>query len=311
MADSEQVERIAREVFLASFAGNTKGFGWAARRIAGAMQDLSVKAGDILYREGEPADHLYFVVSGEVKLSKAGGNDRILGGRSLIGPPDVLLDRPRSRTALATAPTHLLKMRAADWLDLLEDSFELTRRIVTNFAAGVHELRLRPPPLGGFDEPRSSAPPARGLNLVERILLLRDVSIFAHASIQTLTILAELAREISATKGDVVPSRDGTECRLIVVASGEVAASFAEHAPEARFGPGSLVYGPAALNHAWRYEARSTAVTRAIAFSLEDYFDVMEEHFGLARSALRALSDERELLLDRGVSTAIADSMHG
>jgi CRP/FNR family cyclic AMP-dependent transcriptional regulator len=305
VADSEQVERVAREVFLAAFSGNTRGFTWAARRIAGAMQDLSVAQGDIVYREGEPADQIYFVVSGEVKLVKPNANDRIFGGRSIIGATDLLLERPRSRTAVATAPTHLLKMRSADWLELLEDSFELTRRIVTNFASGVHALRLRPPPLGGFDEPRPSMPDARGrLNLVERILLLREVPIFAHASIQTLTILAELADELTAATGEVLPSREGTESRLIVVASGEVAVSAADLSTDGRFGRGSLVYGAAALDHASRYEARANASARAIALSLEDYFDVMEEHFGLARSALMALSDERELLLDRSLSAS-------
>jgi CRP-like cAMP-binding protein len=300
VADSEQVELVAREVFLSSFAGNPRGFAWAVRRIAAAMKDLSVAPEGIVYRAGEPPDHLYFVVSGEVKLVKPGAADRILGGRSFIGSPDVLLDRPRSRTAVATAPTHILKMRSTDWLDLLEDSSELTRRIVTNLASAAHALRLRPPPLGGFDEARPSGPQVlRKLNLVERILLLREVPIFARASIQTLTILAEFAAELSVATGDVVPSREGTESRLIIVASGEVAVSLDPHGPESRFGRGSLVCGSAALNPASRYEARATIPTRAIALSLEDYFDVMVEHFGLARAALMALSEDLELLHDR------------
>jgi hypothetical protein len=138
------------------------------------------------------------------------------------------------------------------------------------------------------------------LNLVERILLLREVSIFARASIQTLTILAEFATELSAATGDILPSREGTESRLIVVASGEVAVSL-DRGPEPRFGPGSLVYGSAALNPASRYTARPTMPTRAIALSLEDYFDVMVEHFGLARAALMALAEDFEILNDRTV----------
>jgi CRP-like cAMP-binding protein len=300
VADSEQAERVAREVFLSSFAGNARGFAWAVRRIAATMRDLRVAPGGIVYRAGEAADHLYFVVSGEVTLVKPGADDRILGGRSFIGSTDVLLDRPRSRTAMATAPTHLLKMRAADWLDLLEDSSELTRRIVTNLASGVHALRMRPPPLGGFDEPPTSgAELARRLNLVERILLLREASIFAQASIQTLTILAEFATELRTAKGDVLPSREGTESRLIVIASGQIAVSLTDHGPDARFGRGSLVNGSGALNPALGYEGHAVTAALAISLSLEDYFDVMVEHFGLARSALRALSDELEMLHDR------------
>jgi CRP-like cAMP-binding protein len=302
VADTGQAERISREVFVASFLGDTRAVGWASQRMAARMTDMFLSAGDVLYRVGEPADHHYFVVKGEMRLTKPTGSAWVLGERSLIGTLDAILERPRSRDAVATMPTHLLKLRSEDWLEFLEDSFVMARRALMRVSAQVDELRRRPPPLGGFDPPPPPAPAAEApLHLVNRILLLRDVPIFSRASIQTLATLAELSTVLHAAKGEVLFERGAMKDKLVVVASGEVEAS--RSAPElvARFGRGGLVCGPGAFGDGAAYEVRATASTRALSVSLEDFVDVMEEHFGLTRSAMMAMAEEREMLLDRGV----------
>jgi CRP-like cAMP-binding protein len=285
-------------VFLASFLGDTRNIGWAMRRIAQRMKDLTLDAGEVLYRAGEPSHYHYFVVTGEMKLTKAGGSEWVLGDRSLIGTLDATLERPRTRTAVATKPTHLLQLGAEDWAELLEDSFDFARRAVTGLASRVHALRLRPPPLGGFDEPTAEAPRARGaVNLVDRICLLRGVPAFSRAGIQTLASLAELGTLVHARKGETLFARGAMKGRFVVVESGEVEATRPELT--GRFGRGALVCGVGALGDLGAYEVRASADVRALEVSLEDYFDVMEEHFGLARSALMAISEEREMLIDR------------
>ena len=65
------------------------------------------------------------------------------------------------------------------------------------------------------------------------------------------------------------------------------------------FGPGSLVGGVASLGEpilAW--QARAVTHVRALSMRLEDWFDLMEEHFDLVRSALSALALIRESLLE-------------
>jgi CRP-like cAMP-binding protein len=301
MVDSALTERISREVFFSGFTGEPHALAWELRRLAGVVEDLVVDAGSAVFRDGDPSEELYFVVTGEVKMQRLGARDWVFGARSLVGTLDVVLDRPRSRTAVATAPTHLLRMRAADWLDLLEDSFDLTRRVLANFASGVHSLRRRPPPLGGFDEsPIRVGLPPDVVNLVDVILFLRRVPLFARASIQALTSLAALADEVQVDKGEVVVSREKFCSQLTVVISGEVLASAGADEPTGRFGRGVLVCGAAALGRA-SYDVRAVDATRAMVLPIEDYFDVMEEHFSLVRSALMALAEEREILLDRSL----------
>jgi CRP-like cAMP-binding protein len=45
---------------------------------------------------------------------------------------------------------------------------------------------------------------------------------------------------------------------------------------------------------AWR--ARAATPVRALAFRVEDWFDLLEEHFEMVRATLRALARQREQL---------------
>ena len=60
-----------------------------------------------------------------------------------------------------------------------------------------------------------------------------------------------------------------------------------------------LVFGSlAASSQPLAYEARARTATRARRIAREDYFDAMEEHFALARSTMKALAREREVLVN-------------
>jgi CRP-like cAMP-binding protein len=265
------------------------------------MSDVRLLEGDVLYRRGEPADAHFFVVSGEIRLEVEDYPPWHLGERSLVGTLDLTLDRPRARTATATRASFLLRLPALDWLSMLEDNFALTLRAIEGLSEGVNQARLELP---GFALERD-APPARQtrtvpsgpLGLIDRVLLLRGIALFAGAEVQALSDLAEQAGEVTFAVGDVLVARGAPNDAMFLVLSGEVTATRAQGAPAERFGPGMLVYGSsAAAAKGLGYEAVATEPTRLLRIVREDFHDAIEEHFGLARSALKALAAERELL---------------
>jgi CRP-like cAMP-binding protein len=299
MADDDQAARVAREVVLSTLAGragDTKALAWEFQRVSAAMQDLHLEAGGVVFREGAPPVYQYFIVDGEVTLSSPNKPEMIFGPRSVVGAIDTFFDRPLSYTATVTRKAHLLRIRIDDWLDVMEDSMALSRMFITNLAAGLNQLRLRPPPLGGFDDlPPSSAvsdrPPR--LHLVDRVLLLRGVPVFAHASVQTLTSLAKLATVVHAEDDELLAPRGEPKRAMLIVVSGEVTATREAPALTGRFGPGVLVCGALAVMDLAEYEFRARGRARVLAIARDDYVDFMEEHFGLVRSTARALLEER------------------
>jgi CRP-like cAMP-binding protein len=306
MPDDDQAARIAREVVLSTLAGragDSTALAWEFRRISAAMEDVHLAEGEVVFREDGPPIYQFFIVEGEVTLSSPTKRDLVFGPRSVIGSVDTFFDRPLSYTATVTRKAHLLRIRIDDWLDVLEDSVELARIFITNLATAVHQLRLRPPPLGGFDDaPPPSAVSDRPphLHLVDRILLMRAVPTFAHASVQTLTSLAELATVVHAENDELLAPSGQAKRAMLLVESGEISAT--REAPDLTglFGPGTLVCGALAITDLTEYEFRARARTRLLAIARDDYVDFMEEHFGLVRSTARALLEERIRLAQRG-----------
>lgn len=291
---------IGRELFVASLVGDGGRLGSVMHRIARQVDELAINTGEPLFRAGDRADHFFFIVSGQVSLTRPGAAATFFGERAVVGGLDAMTYRPHTHTAVATRPALILRWGVGDWSELLEDNFDLARHVILRVAAEVQGLRLRSPPLGGFPEPAlsSTARPARLLAL-ERLVYFQAVPLFARAGTQALVTLSGIGSTWNAGTGNVL-SRSEMVGQLVVVASGEVEASWDGCSTAARFGEGALVGGGGALGTGAAPNVRATGPTRAIILPLEDYFDVMEEHFDLARSALAAIQGERDELLDRG-----------
>jgi CRP-like cAMP-binding protein len=296
-ARQEAMTRVARQLFLRQM-NPLRTNARSAARFADMMEDLYLPKGTVIYRKGEAAERIYFIVSGSVRLVLEGTEDWMMNERSVIGVIDANLERPRLRTAVADTDVHLLVLRADDYYEYLEDNFEQTRLIAYNLANGLRSFIATLAPTGGFLEPEEepSSDDARPLTPVEKILVLRNVPAFRRASIQPLTQLAEVVEEMRIAPDDAPFQRQLGS--LLLVARGLVQVDRAEPKLSARFGPRSIVGGFATLG-----EQKSTLTVRALRPSLllklseERLCDVMEDHFDLSRSILAHGASERERMM--------------
>jgi signal transduction histidine kinase len=83
--------------------------------LAGSAVIVHAGEGDTLFRQGEPGDHLYIIVSGTVRLSATTGGGleqpiALHGPASCFGEMALLDGAPRSATAVALRPTELLRV---------------------------------------------------------------------------------------------------------------------------------------------------------------------------------------------------------
>jgi CRP/FNR family transcriptional regulator, cyclic AMP receptor protein len=116
-------------------------------RIAEWTTECSFQAGEVLFRENEPADTLFFLLEGSVVLKRGGeqvgtadaGNRFLEGMRILTGTE-------RGITAEAQEPCRLLRLAQEDLFSILYDSPEIAIRLIRVLAQAVIEVRLRPLP---------------------------------------------------------------------------------------------------------------------------------------------------------------------
>jgi CRP-like cAMP-binding protein len=306
MADDPRIQRLSQELFLAAAAPPSIP-AWAIERMASLLEEQELEAGETLFSAGDPPGCLYFMRDGRIQLTRDGEPPLTFEGRWVLGGFDVLMDQPYRRTATALAHFRIQRLPADVWLELLEDSFEIALGLIANAARTLARLEDRL----GMPAPRDAAVmplmslPLGPLNLVERLTVLTDIPTLRGAGVQALADLAAVAGEVVFEQGDLVVERDTPPERAYVVFDGQVEVSrFAPDTIET-YGPGTLVFGAAALGiRSPVAEARATARTRALALGVEEVFDLMEEHFDLVRSALASLAADRERLLDKAAASS-------
>jgi CRP-like cAMP-binding protein len=88
-------------------------------RIAGLTEEARFESGQTIFKEGEPGDALYLVLSGRVLIERNGITIREINERDAFGTLEVLDFHPRAATAKAAGPVRALKVGGRQFHDLL------------------------------------------------------------------------------------------------------------------------------------------------------------------------------------------------
>jgi NTE family protein len=154
--------------------------------VAANAKALEIPRGAVLVREGGAPDALYIVAEGriEIVLERVRGDVSIdvLGRGDVIGDMALLLNRPRSATARAVRTSRVVRIEAADFRRLLDQSPAFSRQLATTLGARLQKTTHR----------RAAALP------IERIALVGGA------------VAAELAPRLT----EAVSAIAGVECRV-------------------------------------------------------------------------------------------------
>jgi len=94
-------------------------------RIASEMEVLPAAASQVVCREGEPGDALYFIAEGEVRVEKEGKTIVCLHPPECVGEFSLIDDLPRSATVVAEQDSVLLKWDRRCFIRALAESPEI------------------------------------------------------------------------------------------------------------------------------------------------------------------------------------------
>jgi CRP-like cAMP-binding protein len=298
----ERWKRISREMAIAAFGVSPDKFDpWVLERFTDIVDEDYVRAGQVLWSAGHEVETLYFMHDGRVQATRRGAPPWTFRGHWFLGAFEWHHDRSATRTLVALSDFYAIKFRRADWLDLLEDSFELTRRGVTASATAVARLDERLPTLERLAPPRTIVRAAdRPLSMVERIAFFTDIGMSLDVGIQALADLANVSTDFSLKPGASVFDSGAVNEHLLFVIDGEIDATRKGPDVHRRYAPGEAVASAAilaGLRAPWAAHAVGTA--RLLAVPVEAWFDLMEEHFELVHSTVGELRKDRERILDQ------------
>jgi CRP-like cAMP-binding protein len=108
--------------------------------IAAISQDLSIGPGEVLYKEGDPPNGLYVVVSGGVDIIR--NNEKIdkIGPSGSFGVWALFDGQPRLTAARTAEATQLLFVAREEFYDVLADHVDITQAIFKQLVQRVRRL---------------------------------------------------------------------------------------------------------------------------------------------------------------------------
>jgi CRP-like cAMP-binding protein len=126
MALDDDIARLAQQPLLGLMERD------ALRLVAFAAENRSLRAGDVLFRIGEPSDGAVLIVSGAVALASQDDGQpaaEILGPGALIGEMALFSSIGRPVTAIAREPTQVMRL-----------SRSVMRRVLGEFPASAEAI---------------------------------------------------------------------------------------------------------------------------------------------------------------------------
>ncbi len=120
----------------------------ALRVLAISLEKIHLRAGDLLFEEGEPADCAYAIEIGAVRLrrahDKALDEPTIVREGTLIGESALVVETERPATAIAAEPTTLFKISRGVFMRMLESDVDaaigLREMIARRVSAALDDL---------------------------------------------------------------------------------------------------------------------------------------------------------------------------
>jgi CRP-like cAMP-binding protein len=94
--------------------------------ISSIAHEVHIEGGQTIFAEGDPSDAMFVVVHGHVRLEKNEREILTAVDSQSFGTWALVDDEPHLMTATALSPVHILKIRRADFYDLLSDRDEIT-----------------------------------------------------------------------------------------------------------------------------------------------------------------------------------------
>jgi CRP/FNR family cyclic AMP-dependent transcriptional regulator len=108
--------------------------------LAAIAEEREFDPGKIVYREGDPPDGLYAVISGEVEMRRSGEPIDTIGADGVFGVWALFDDEPRLTTAQAVEECQVLFVSRDAFYELLSDHVEIVEGLFKHLVRRLRRL---------------------------------------------------------------------------------------------------------------------------------------------------------------------------
>lgn len=174
--------------------------------VAQNCEERAYGKGEALSRKDAATDSFHIVVEGEVQVSGAEHGEAVLGPGRTLGLLTMLSRLESGLDAVARTDVRTLQMRSDVLAEVMEDRISILFSALTRISRETLALRRDVPEGtrlgGGVSFPKLAAMPR--IDLVARLRVLRQTSIFRRAGVGALVQVAASIEDRRASAGEVL-----------------------------------------------------------------------------------------------------------
>ncbi len=108
--------------------------------LAAILEEKPCATGEVVYQQQDPADAMYLVASGGVRLHREQLEITVAGTGEAFGTWALFDEEPRLSAATAAEECLLLRLDREDFIDLLADNVEITQGVLKALVTRVRGL---------------------------------------------------------------------------------------------------------------------------------------------------------------------------
>jgi len=274
--------------------------------LADAAEERFFRKGAVLFREGDEASAMHFVAEGALGNFRRGIRVGVVRPGGGIGGLAVLARGAMGSRVVAEEDTLTLEIDADAVAEVLEDRFPILQYLLREVNRQALELlrRHRLDPSHVFPDPPRDLVGSGGLDLVDRLLLLRRMPVFERSSVTTLAELARTLASVRFEPGTVLWHEGEPSQGILLLSSGGVQAT-GSGGVQFRAGPGFALGALEAVGQVPRwYAARALTPVVALQAQTDVLVDLFEDSFEMATDFLAIVAGATLRILDWSAAEA-------
>jgi CRP-like cAMP-binding protein/HEAT repeat protein len=272
--------------------------------VASILEELEIRAGQRIFEKGDVESCLYIIVDGQVRVYDGEQTVRRLEAEDIFGELAVLDPEPRSASVETVENTRLLCLDRDALYELMAYHIEVVRAIIgilcrwirTQDLKEVDGVNLEEAVQKGQGISQTVKPIATNtrkggftLSTIEKVIILKTVSIFSETSEEVLAEVASLLEEIELEAEETIFKKGDMESCLYIIVGGRVRIHDREqvftYAGEREIFGELAVLDPEPRSAS----ATTTEVTRLFRLDQDALYILMADHMEVAHGIIRVL----------------------
>jgi CRP-like cAMP-binding protein/ATP/ADP translocase len=274
--------------------------------VASILEEVEIKAGQPIFEKGDMGSCMYIIIDGQVRVHDGAQTLRNLGPGDIFGELSVLDPEPRSASVTALENTRLFRLYRDGLYELMTDHIEVVRGIIRVLCrwlrAGnqkiveyVHSKEILKKHLSEkiTRTIKQTAGERKRSEFVllplEKVIILKTVTIFSETSEEILAEIASLLEEMELGAGETIFEKGDMESCMYIVIDGRV--RIHEREQTLAYAGEREIFGEMAVldPEPRSASATTTEVTRLFRLNQDALYMLMADHIEVVHGIIRVL----------------------